>query len=394
MESQVHWSPEEVQALITVWADDNVQRDLETSVRNEKVYREISKKLQEMGVVRSVKQCREKIKKLKQEYRKIKDSNNNNNGNSFERKSASWYNAMDAVLRQRSGSSGGSLLDSATVLEAITGDADSCKFTFLCKMQSQVHWTSDEVQALLAVWADDNVQRDLETNVRNEKVYREIAKKLEDMGIMRTVKQCREKIKKLKQEYKKIKEYNRRSGTERKSASWYSAMDSVLGQRQVSSNGSTLDSTTVFESISGDTETCSSEQSSELTQCLEVDYPSDSEVAVIRIPQTPESSPEKMVTPANSQKKHKSILGKRRRDTGWPDICDVLREVDQKNQEMLGKLLDQRERHLQLLREDEAKARAAEAEARAAQTAETASFNNNFIAVLGQLVQVLSRGRQ
>ncbi|XP_039617867.1 uncharacterized protein LOC120534385 [Polypterus senegalus] len=94
-------------------------------------------------------------------------------------------------------------------------------------------------------------------------------------------------------------------------------------------------------------------------------------------------------TPANGQKKPRSILGKRRRE-----ICEVLREVKRKNQEIVEKLLEQRERHIQLLREDEARARAAEAEERAAQAAETAAFNNNFIAVLGQLVEVLSRSYQ
>ncbi|KAI1883607.1 hypothetical protein AGOR_G00233310 [Albula goreensis] len=100
----------------------------------------------------------------------------------------------------------------------MAADADCTK--------EKTHWSSYEAQVLLTLWADSSIQQELESTVRNERVYSRITSELAAVGIHRSIKQCREKIKKLKQQYKKFKDQNRKIDAE-----WYVTMDSVLGHR-------------------------------------------------------------------------------------------------------------------------------------------------------------------
>ena len=59
-------------------------------------------------------------------------------------------------------------------------------------------WNDDEVQALLAIWADASIQRQLLGAVRNTTVFNKIADELARKGYQRDAKQCREKLKQLK----------------------------------------------------------------------------------------------------------------------------------------------------------------------------------------------------
>ena len=68
-----NWKDEEVLRLIDVWGDDVIQSQLEGCKRNKQIYDGISKDLLAYGVQRSAEECREKMKKLKSEYRKVKD---------------------------------------------------------------------------------------------------------------------------------------------------------------------------------------------------------------------------------------------------------------------------------------------------------------------------------
>ena len=99
--------------------------------------------------------------------------------------------------------------------------------------QDTINWSNNDVQALICVWGEDIIQQELEGSVRNEKVYKQIAHRLAEMGIERTSKQCREKVKKLKQDYKKTKDKNNKSGAKRKTTKWFDALDAILGPRPV-----------------------------------------------------------------------------------------------------------------------------------------------------------------
>ncbi|XP_034024409.1 zinc finger and SCAN domain-containing protein 29-like [Thalassophryne amazonica] len=92
-------------------------------------------------------------------------------------------------------------------------------------------WTDEEVRAFLSIYADEEIQGDFESSTRKEKVYQKISKRLSELGINHNAKQCREKIKKMKQDYKKVKDHNNRSGSDRRSGKWFAAMDAILGHR-------------------------------------------------------------------------------------------------------------------------------------------------------------------
>uniref|UniRef100_A0A3B3R8G5 Myb/SANT-like DNA-binding domain-containing protein n=1 Tax=Paramormyrops kingsleyae TaxID=1676925 RepID=A0A3B3R8G5_9TELE len=71
----------------------------------------------------------------------------------------------------------------------------------------------------------------LDGTTRNKKVFAIISSRLEHMGDTRNTEQCRLKIKKLKQDYRKVKDHNNRSGADRKTNTWFEALDAVLGHR-------------------------------------------------------------------------------------------------------------------------------------------------------------------
>ena len=66
------WSKEETLRLIEIWGDDRIQAQLEVH-RNQDVFTKIAREMSESGFERTFQQCRDKLKKLKREYRKIKD---------------------------------------------------------------------------------------------------------------------------------------------------------------------------------------------------------------------------------------------------------------------------------------------------------------------------------
>ena len=62
--------------LITIWNDDAIQAHLKGCRKNSDVYRKIVKELTEAGHNRTLEQCRDKMKKLKTKYKRIKDKQN------------------------------------------------------------------------------------------------------------------------------------------------------------------------------------------------------------------------------------------------------------------------------------------------------------------------------
>ena len=68
MEPLLKWSHVETEVLIAVGSEEKIHRDLQESLRNEKM----SGRLVVMGMYCSAEQCREKIEKLKYNYWKIK----------------------------------------------------------------------------------------------------------------------------------------------------------------------------------------------------------------------------------------------------------------------------------------------------------------------------------
>ena len=95
-------------------------------------------------------------------------------------------------------------------------------------------WSVEETRALLNLWGDDRVQRQLEGAVRNKAVFETIQRALANLGYQRTWIQCRVKVKNLIATYRKIKDNNNRSGQGRSDFLFFDLLDRILGTRPAS----------------------------------------------------------------------------------------------------------------------------------------------------------------
>ena len=100
------------------------------------------------------------------------------------------------------------------------------------ELEMAVAWNRDEVLKLIELWGDGAIQAQLEGCKRNQEIYDKIAADLREAGFERTGKQCRDKIKKLKGEYRKIKDKRNKTG-EGRFPEWdyFDPMDEILGHR-------------------------------------------------------------------------------------------------------------------------------------------------------------------
>lgn len=94
----VAWLYNEVCALLDVWADREIQRQLSGRLHNMCIYERISLKLRELGITRSGEQCREKIKKLRRDYKTIVD---NKYSPAFARKVLGCYDKVHEIFGKR-----------------------------------------------------------------------------------------------------------------------------------------------------------------------------------------------------------------------------------------------------------------------------------------------------
>ena len=92
-------------------------------------------------------------------------------------------------------------------------------------------WAEDESIFLISLWADENIQSQLEGCRYNRNVYEKLSKQMGDDGYERSPTQCREKIKKLRNDYKRIKDRNTKTGRERRARKLFEKLDEILGHR-------------------------------------------------------------------------------------------------------------------------------------------------------------------
>ncbi|XP_075905528.1 uncharacterized protein LOC142903644 isoform X2 [Nelusetta ayraudi] len=92
------WGTQETRCLIAIWSEESIQRRLDDSYRNRRIYEEISKQMREKGYSRSWLQCQRKIKHLKVLYRKTKDSNRTSGRDMV---TCPFYEELDIVLADR-----------------------------------------------------------------------------------------------------------------------------------------------------------------------------------------------------------------------------------------------------------------------------------------------------
>ena len=104
-----------------------------------------------------------------------------------------------------------------------------CELSFI--VSGMASWGQDEVLKLIAIWADDRVQAQLEDCHRNRDVFERVAKLLREEAYERTFEQCHEKIKKLKGDYRKVKDKQGKTGEGRKDWEYFDVLDAVLGHK-------------------------------------------------------------------------------------------------------------------------------------------------------------------
>ncbi|CAM4491202.1 unnamed protein product [Leuciscus chuanchicus] len=244
-------------------------------------------------------------------------------------------------------------------------------------------WSVDEVQTFLSLVGEERIQRELDGATRNGKVFQEVAQLLAAHGYHRTYKQCRDKLKKLKSDYRTIKDHNGRSGANRRTWKWFDQMDAIYGSRPAS-NGreGALDSATSLLDNTIEDDALSTIDSLALSPC------SDASTVIAASP------PARPSTPATSSRTPERLVpGKRKRSMHHQEHLAVLREMQVADIQQQELNRAQRELHLQMAIDEARQAREQEAALRTEENAQTAAFSQAFLNVMGMLVQAMS-GRQ
>ena len=97
---------------------------------------------------------------------------------------------------------------------------------------AQATWSDAEVLCLIDIWADEEVQSLLESSRRNaSSIFERISREMNEAGYNKSATQCKEKLKKLRTKYKKLKYGHDISSTNRDNWPFYEKMDEVLGSR-------------------------------------------------------------------------------------------------------------------------------------------------------------------
>ncbi|EMP34807.1 Zinc finger and SCAN domain-containing protein 29 [Chelonia mydas] len=89
-------------------------------------------------------------------------------------------------------------------------------------------WTEREVRDLITVWGEESVLSELRSSFRNAKTFVKISQGMKDRGHNRDPKQCRVKLKELRQAYQKTREANGRSGSEPQICRFYDELRAIL----------------------------------------------------------------------------------------------------------------------------------------------------------------------
>ncbi len=116
------WTKAEVLKLISIWREDGIQAQLESCRHNKDVYQKISDELSEAGFTRTFQQCREKLKKLRAQYKTVKDKRNNTGQGRYPE--WDYFDAIDEVLGHRPATEPTVVIDTSTVNPATHIDID------------------------------------------------------------------------------------------------------------------------------------------------------------------------------------------------------------------------------------------------------------------------------
>ncbi|XP_011472067.2 multifunctional protein ADE2 [Oryzias latipes] len=275
-----HWTDDEVRALLCVWADRNIREHLKSTLRNKCIFQEIARQMQrKFGVVRNWKQCRTKYKNLKYDYKTAKSAHaatgssvgspgkymkffeeveaillNRGLENGMEEMRSRLYNGEvgEESLQKADGTTAQNT-DKEIVIEIddddnsvdyeIDGDADdqwrevhlphtdspgSDQIHVVTMSDTGRNWSDQEVRALVQVWSDERICRQLESSTRKRDIFVQISNRLMQQGIERDWKQCHTKYKNLKYLYRTLQRGKTDEADLRSNMRFYDEIDAIM----------------------------------------------------------------------------------------------------------------------------------------------------------------------
>ncbi|KAG7458072.1 hypothetical protein MATL_G00233940 [Megalops atlanticus] len=260
------------------------------------------------------------------------------------------------------------------------------------------YWTAEETRILLNIWADSSVQQQLEGALRNEKVFRQIVMELAALNIHRNAKQVREKIKKLKQQYRYIKEHNSQSDAYRKGGKWFEIMDSVLGARVGPRPGCSgdglLNSASAREALqpeeTGVDSEFSEDESSSSTPRDRCASPTENPSNLMERPPTLSSTTLPPLSPRTRPGKRKRTV-----TSSTPhELVQCIQESDENYLKCFREMLEAREREIAQEREMREREMAQDRELRLREMELREQEAARFVAVFSQMAQALMQKDQ
>ncbi|KAF0878361.1 zinc finger and SCAN domain-containing protein 20 isoform X1 [Crocuta crocuta] len=230
--SGVHWGYEETKTFLAILSESPFSEKLRTCHQNRQVYRAIAERLRARGFLRTLEQCRYRVKNLLRNYRKAKSSHPPG--------TCPFYEELEALVRARTAIRATDGPAEAVALPRL-GDSDAemdeqeegvwepeetveeCNGDGLAADESVqgprmlggpalfqsriagVHWGYEETKAFLTILSESPFSEKLRTCHQNRQVYRAIAERLCAQGFLRTLEQCRYRFKNLLRSYRKAK---------------------------------------------------------------------------------------------------------------------------------------------------------------------------------------------
>ncbi|XP_036917393.1 zinc finger and SCAN domain-containing protein 20 isoform X2 [Sturnira hondurensis] len=230
--SGVHWGYEETKTFLAILSESPFSEKLRTCHQNRQVYRAIAERLRARGFLRTLEQCRYRVKNLLRNYRKAKSSHPPG--------TCPFYEELEALVRARTAIRAADSPGKAAALPRL-GDSDAemeeqeegswepeetaedCNGDNLAIDESVpgprvpggpalfqsriagVHWGYEETKAFLTILSESPFPEKLRTCHQNSQVYRAIAERLCAQGFLRTLEQCRYRFKNLLRSYRKAK---------------------------------------------------------------------------------------------------------------------------------------------------------------------------------------------
>ncbi|XP_059546274.1 zinc finger and SCAN domain-containing protein 20 isoform X4 [Myotis daubentonii] len=230
--SGVHWGYEETKTFLAILSESPFSEKLRTCHQNRQVYRAIAERLRARGFLRTLEQCRYRVKNLLRNYRKAKSSHPPG--------TCPFYEELEALVRARTAIRATDGPGVAVALPRL-GDSDAemeeqedgnwepeetaedCNGDDLATGESVqgpriargpalfqsriagVHWGYEETKAFLTILSESPFSEKLRTCHQNSQVYRAIAERLCAQGFLRTLEQCRYRFKNLLRSYRKAK---------------------------------------------------------------------------------------------------------------------------------------------------------------------------------------------